>query len=53
MKQKAVEEEKIRVKRERAVKQFVASFDQKEDLHCHVCAFSFMLFYNFTYLFVS
>jgi hypothetical protein len=35
----ALEDEKKRLKRERAVKQFIASFDLKEDLHCHVCEY--------------
>lgn len=37
LKQQEIENEKKRVKRERAVKQFVASLDIKEDLHCHIC----------------
>lgn len=35
----ALEDEKKRIKREKAVKDFVSSFDLKEDLHCYVCEF--------------
>lgn len=39
VKQKQIEDDKIREKRERAIKSFVACFDHKEDLHCHICNF--------------
>lgn len=32
-----LEDEKKRIKKERIIKDFVACFDLKEDLHCHVC----------------
>lgn len=39
-KKQQLEDEKKRIKKERVIKDFIACFDLKEDLHCHVCDFT-------------